>query len=99
MARSGLAAPQWDVGQGGLGLQGSRARIVFEELARVRAPASSNPIGIGLVGPVLMRHGTDQQKELLARIAVARRHLVPALQRAGLRVGPGQSGHPGGSPR
>ena len=69
MARSGLAAPQWDVGQGGLGLHGPRARIVFEELARVRAPASSNPIGIGLVGPVLMRHGTDGQKELLARIA------------------------------
>ena len=65
----GPAAPQWDVGQGGHGLQGPRARIVFEELARVRAPASSNPIGIGLVGPVLMRHGTDGQKELLARIA------------------------------
>lgn len=69
MARSGLAAPQWDLGMGGLGVRGSRARIVAEELARVHAPASSNPIGIGLVGPVLMRHGTDEQKRLVGRIA------------------------------
>jgi alkylation response protein AidB-like acyl-CoA dehydrogenase len=54
---------------GGLGVRGSRARIVAEELARVHAPTSSNPIGIGLVGPVLMRHGTDEQKRLLGRIA------------------------------
>ena len=69
LAASGLAAPRWEIGRGGLGLSGSRARIVTGELRRVRAPRTTNPVGMDLVGPVLMRHGSDEQKALLARIA------------------------------
>ena len=69
LADSGLAAPQWPLGSGGLGASRARARIVTEELNRVRAPYSTNPVGMDLVGPVLMRHGTDEQKNLLYRIA------------------------------
>ncbi len=69
LASSGLAAPRWPVGSGGLALPAARARIVTEELNRVRAPYSTNPVGIGLVGPVLLAHGTEDQKKLLARIA------------------------------
>ncbi len=69
LAASGLAAPRWEIGSGGLGLSASRARIVFDELSRVRAPVSSNPIGIGMVGPVLTRHGSELQKGLLHKIA------------------------------
>lgn len=69
LAASGLAAPQWELGRGGLGLAPTRARVVIQELNRVRAPYSTNPVGIDLVGPVLMRHGTEEQKDLLGRIA------------------------------
>jgi alkylation response protein AidB-like acyl-CoA dehydrogenase len=69
LASSGLAAPRWPVGSGGLGLSAARAKIVTEELNRVRAPYTTNPVGIGLVGPVLLAHGTEDQKNLLVRIA------------------------------
>jgi alkylation response protein AidB-like acyl-CoA dehydrogenase len=37
--------------------------IVTEELARARAPELVGRIGINLVGPTLLAHGTDEQKE------------------------------------
>jgi alkylation response protein AidB-like acyl-CoA dehydrogenase len=37
--------------------------IVTEELARARAPELVGRIGINLVGPTLLAHGTDAQKE------------------------------------
>jgi alkylation response protein AidB-like acyl-CoA dehydrogenase len=69
LADSGLAAPQWPLRSGGMGTTRDRAKIITEELNRVRAPYSTNPVGMGLVGPVLLRHGTDAQKGLLYGIA------------------------------
>ena len=57
--------------------------IVTEELARGRAPELVGRIGVNLVGPTLLAHGTPEQK-----VAVAPAHprrvgdLVPAVQRA-----------------
>ena len=52
-ADSGLAAPRGLWGAVGLGASKSRARIVTDELNRIRAPYSTNPVGMDLVGPVI----------------------------------------------
>ena len=50
----------------------SRIYVVIEELARARAPELVGRIGINLVGPTLMAHGTkDQQARYLPHILSA----------------------------
>ena len=57
--------------------------VVTEELARARAPELVGRIGVNLVGPTLLAHGTDEQKaRWLPKILQRGRDLVPALQRA-----------------
>ncbi len=55
----GLAWPQE---YGGRGASASAHFIVTEELARARAPELVGRIGVNLVGPTLLTHGTDTQK-------------------------------------
>jgi alkylation response protein AidB-like acyl-CoA dehydrogenase len=65
--QSQLAAGRW-VGvtwpseYGGRGAGALLHYIVSEELARARAPELVGRIGINLVGPTLLAHGTDEQK-------------------------------------
>jgi alkylation response protein AidB-like acyl-CoA dehydrogenase len=65
--QSQLAAGRW-VGvtwpseYGGRGAGALLHYIVSEELARARAPELVGRIGINLVGPTLLAHGTDAQK-------------------------------------
>jgi alkylation response protein AidB-like acyl-CoA dehydrogenase len=52
-------------GEAPIGLQA----IVLEELARAEAPEHIGLIGIGMAGPTIMTHGTEEQKDrFLARI-------------------------------
>jgi alkylation response protein AidB-like acyl-CoA dehydrogenase len=61
---SGFAAPHWPREYGGLGRELWALRIVREELGRYRLPTfGPNILGVGLVGPTLVAHGTDAQKE------------------------------------
>lgn len=62
----------WPVRYGGRGA-GAEANYLFqEEMARARAPEVINRIGVNLVGPSLMRHGTEEQRERwLSRILSA----------------------------
>jgi alkylation response protein AidB-like acyl-CoA dehydrogenase len=41
--------------------------IFSEEMARVRAPAPANVLGMVMGGPVVIHHGTDEQKERFLR--------------------------------
>jgi alkylation response protein AidB-like acyl-CoA dehydrogenase len=52
----------WPTDYGGRGAGALTHYIVQEELARARAPELVGRIGINLVGPTLMAHGTDEQK-------------------------------------
>ena len=62
----------WPVEVGGRGLGALENYVVIEELARARAPELVGRIGINLVGPTLMAHGTpDQQSRFLPRILPA----------------------------
>jgi alkylation response protein AidB-like acyl-CoA dehydrogenase len=52
----------WPAEYGGRGAGALLHYIVSEELARARAPELVGRIGINLVGPTLLAHGTDEQK-------------------------------------
>ena len=52
----------WPREYGGRGAGPIEHFIVQEELARARAPELVGRIGINLVGPTLLAHGTDEQK-------------------------------------
>ncbi|HXY27367.1 MAG TPA: acyl-CoA dehydrogenase family protein, partial [Acidimicrobiales bacterium] len=62
----------WPADYGGRGLGALENYVVIEELARARAPELVGRIGINLVGPTLLAHGTPVQKErFLPRILSA----------------------------
>ncbi|HEY1828252.1 MAG TPA: acyl-CoA dehydrogenase family protein [Acidimicrobiales bacterium] len=62
----------WPVELGGRGLGALENYVVIEELARARAPELVGRIGVNLVGPTLLAHGTPEQKErFLPRILSA----------------------------
>lgn len=52
----------WPEDVGGRGLGPSANFVVQEELARARAPELVGRIGVNLVGPTLLAHGTDDQR-------------------------------------
>jgi alkylation response protein AidB-like acyl-CoA dehydrogenase len=64
----GWIAPAWPKEYGGAGLSVKQQFILNEEFAEARAPAVGG-MGITMVGPTLMAHGTEEQKrEYLPRI-------------------------------
>jgi alkylation response protein AidB-like acyl-CoA dehydrogenase len=60
---AGYAGATWPAEYGGSGLPFGYQAIILEELARAEAPAHMNPIGLGMAGPTIMFHGTDEQKK------------------------------------
>ena len=67
LGEAGWATPTWPAEYGFLGLSGSQAKLVNEELARFRVPRSFNIIGIGMGGPTIMHWGTEEQKQRLLK--------------------------------
>jgi len=62
----------WPAEYGGRGASIIENYILQEELARAQAPEVINRIGVNLVGPTLIRHGTEAQKQRhLSRILAA----------------------------
>lgn len=57
----GWAAPAWPVEYGGCGWTAAQRYIFASELAAAGAPPLS-PMGIGMCGPVLIGHGSAEQK-------------------------------------
>jgi alkylation response protein AidB-like acyl-CoA dehydrogenase len=57
----GWAAPAWPVEYGGCGWSAAQRYIFASELAAAEAPPLS-PMGLGMCGPVLIGHGTPEQK-------------------------------------
>lgn len=62
----GFAAPSWPTRWGGMDLPLQDQVVYHEEFAKVRRPAHPGP-GIYVVGPTLIKHGTDEQKERFLR--------------------------------
>jgi hypothetical protein len=69
LGAKGWLVPHWPKEFGGLELSSAHRRVLLEELLSHRAPTGGG-IGTSIVGPVIMRHGSDEQKrEFLPRIA------------------------------
>lgn len=58
-----LAVPTWPEEAGGLGLTARQAAVVADELAAYRAPdLYPFMVGLSLVGPAVLEHGTNEQQ-------------------------------------
>src|SRR5262249_40228619 len=59
---AGYLAMGWPKEYGGQGADVMRQTIVNEEMVRARAPGIIGMMGIQMVGPALIGHGTEQQR-------------------------------------
>ena len=60
---AGYAGLTWPKEYGGAGAPYSFQAIFYEEMARANAPAHIGVIGLGMAGPTIMAHGSDEQKQ------------------------------------
>jgi len=68
IGESGYGAPLWPKEYGGLSGEPWMQQLVREELSRWRLPLfGPNILGVGLAGPTIIAHGTDDQKERFLR--------------------------------
>src|SRR5688572_18870216 len=59
---AGYAGLTWPEEYGGQGRPYSEQAILYEEMARAEAPPHLGVIGLGMAGPTIIAHGTDEQK-------------------------------------
>ena len=66
---AGLAWTHYPVGCGGSGADPQQHRLVEQRLAAVGAPSpfGANPIGIGMVSPTIVHHGSHEQRHRFLR--------------------------------
>ena len=62
LAKGKWIAVHWPESYGGRGLSLVEEAIIQEELARINAPQILGLFGLTMVGPVLIKHGTEEQK-------------------------------------
>ena len=67
---AGLAGITWPKEVGGQGLSNDHQRVFNEEAADFEAPTGVYTIGLGMVIPTIVEHGTDEQKERYVRKAL-----------------------------
>jgi acyl-CoA dehydrogenase len=71
MAGKGWTAPTWPVAYGGGGLNREQAKVLSEELARIHARPALESFGISMLGPALLKFGSEELKQ---------QHLPPAVR-------------------
>ena len=71
LAEAGLAGVTWPVEYGGQGLGAIEQVTVNQEISRAGVPGILDVIGIGMLGPCIIAHGSEEQKA---------RHLGPMLR-------------------
>ena len=71
MAARGWTAPTWSKAYGGAGLGRREAKVLKEELARIKARSPLFSFGISMLGPALLKFGTEEQKQ---------QHLPPVVR-------------------
>jgi len=62
LAERGWIAPAWPKQYGGLGATYIEQMIFSEEMASAGAPGGGRVFGVGMIGPTLIVHGTEEQK-------------------------------------
>jgi alkylation response protein AidB-like acyl-CoA dehydrogenase len=69
---AGYLGMGWPKAYGGREARPMEQAIVGQEMARVNAPPAVNGLGLGIVGPTIIHHGTEEQKQrYIARILSA----------------------------
>ncbi len=63
MAERGWTAPEWPREFGGGGLDHAQAKVLREELACIHARPPLASFGISMLGPALLRFGSEEQKK------------------------------------
>ncbi len=87
MAVRGWTVPEWPQEYGGGGLSPEEARILREEMQRLGCRPPLYSFGIWMLGPVLLRYGTEAQKK----------SFLPPIARAEIRWAQGYSEPDAGS--
>ncbi|HEX6740407.1 MAG TPA: acyl-CoA dehydrogenase family protein [Sphingomicrobium sp.] len=75
MATRGWTVPDWPKDYGGGGLTPEQAIVLKEEMARIGARQPLYSFGISMLGPALLKFGTEEQK----------RHYLPQIARGEIR--------------
>ena len=60
---AGYVGLEWPKEYGGQDASFTQQVIVGQEMARVRTPPLINTIGLSIIGPTLVQHGTEEQKK------------------------------------
>src|SRR3954453_8313113 len=63
LAEAGLAAVTWPADYGGQGLGPLHQVVVNQEIGRAGVPGIFDVIGVGMLGPTLIAHGDEDQKQ------------------------------------
>ncbi|HEV2593624.1 MAG TPA: acyl-CoA dehydrogenase family protein [Sphingomicrobium sp.] len=63
MAERGWTVPDWPKDYGGGGLYADEARVLKDEMRRIGARAPLTSFGISMLGPALLKFGTEAQKK------------------------------------
>jgi alkylation response protein AidB-like acyl-CoA dehydrogenase len=75
MAARGWTVPDWPKDYGGGGLSSEEARALKEEMQRIEARSPLTSFGISMLGPALLKFGTEEQKK----------HYLPQIARGEIR--------------
>ncbi len=59
----GWTAPTWPTEYGGGGLDRQRAKVLTEEMGRIKALPPASGMGLAMIGPTLLEFGTEDQKQ------------------------------------
>jgi acyl-CoA dehydrogenase len=71
MAERGWTAPDWPKEYGGGGLSQAETKVLREEMARIKARPPLNSFGIWMIGPAILKFGSEELK---------RQHIPPIVR-------------------
>ena len=74
LSHKGWIAPSWPREHGGMGLPGPRQLIMIEEMERFGA-ARVNDQGLVMLGPLLIKHGSDEQRNVFLPRILSGEHI------------------------
>ena len=63
MAGKGWTVPTWPTQYGGAGLDREHAKVLKEELSRIHARPAVESFGISMLGPALLKFGTEELRQ------------------------------------
>ena len=63
MAGRGWTVPDWPTDYGGGGLSAAQTKILRQEMARINARNPLHSFGISMLGPALLKYGSEEQKK------------------------------------